>query len=43
VSPILEAAVVAAMAVSGLSVPRPAAAHSVLAHEANVDVVGAMP
>src|SRR5690242_11552427 len=31
--------VVAAMVVSGLSAPRPAAAYSVLAHEANVDAL----
>jgi hypothetical protein len=34
-----DAAVVAAIVVSGLVAPRPAAAYSVLAHEANIDAV----
>jgi Zinc dependent phospholipase C len=34
-----KAAVVAAIVVSGLFVPRPAAAYSVLAHEANIDAL----
>jgi hypothetical protein len=38
-SHVFRAAVVAAMVVSGLSAPRPAAAYSVLAHEANVDAL----
>jgi Zinc dependent phospholipase C len=36
---VVKAAVVAAMVVSGLFAPRPAAAYSVLAHEANIDAL----
>src|SRR5512143_3420006 len=38
-SKVFKAAVVAAMVVAGLSAPRPAAAYSVLAHEANIDAL----
>jgi hypothetical protein len=38
-SRIFKAAVVAGLVVSGLSAPRPAAAYSVLAHEANIDAL----
>ena len=36
---VVEAAVVAALVGLGLSAPRPAAAYSVLAHEANIDAL----
>ena len=36
---VVKAAVVAAMVVAGLFAPRPAAAYSVLAHEANIDAL----
>jgi hypothetical protein len=36
---VVKAAVVAALVVCGLSAPRPAAAYSVLAHEANIDAL----
>ena len=38
-SNVVKAAVVAVMVVIGLSAPRPAAAYSVLAHEANIDAL----
>jgi Zinc dependent phospholipase C len=38
-SNVLKAAVVVVMIASGLSAPRPAAAYSVLAHEANIDTL----
>jgi Zinc dependent phospholipase C len=38
-SHVLKAALVAAMVVAALSVPRPATAYSVLAHEANIDAL----
>ena len=38
-SNVVKAAVVAAMVLAGLFAPRPAAAYSVLAHEANIDAL----
>jgi H+/gluconate symporter-like permease len=38
---VAKAAVVAAIVVCGLFAPKPAAAYSVLAHEANIDAVAA--